>query len=160
MKSPLAGTPAESLALKTYVKLMRAAESFTSRAHKHLEEAGLTFSQFAVMDAVYHLGPLHLNQLAQKMLKTSGNLTMVVDNLEKCGLAVRKQQAQDRRFVSVHLTAKGRALFEKVFPQHVKILVAEMSRLSDDEQKELGRICRKLGKDESLTADKRRIKER
>ena len=146
MRSPLAKSEADDRALRTYVKLMRAAGSFTSRAHQHLEEAGLTFSQFAVLDALYHLGPLHLKQLAEKMLRTSGNLTMVVDNLEKCGLVQRKQGAKDRRFFSVHLTRKGRSTFERVFPQHVQILVSEMSRLTGEEQEELGRLCRKLGR--------------
>jgi MarR family transcriptional regulator, 2-MHQ and catechol-resistance regulon repressor len=149
MRSPLATSDADDRALRTYVKLMRAAGSFTSRAHQHLEEAGLTFSQFAVVDALYHLGPLHLKQLAEKMLRTSGNLTMVVDNLEKCGMVQRKQDATDRRFFSVNLTRKGRSTFEKVFPRHVQILVAEMSGLTDDEQEELGRLCRKLGKEKA-----------
>jgi len=151
MRSPLARSDAEDRALRTYVKLMRAAESFTSRAHKHLEEAGLTFSQFAVLDALYHLGPLHLKQLAEKMLKTSGNLTMVVDNLEKCGLVKRKQETGDRRFFSVHLTRKGRSTFQKVFPRHVQILVSEMSRLTENEQEEFGRLCRKLGKEKATS---------
>src|SRR5437868_2803401 len=146
MKSRLAKSDTEDRALHTYVKLMRAAGSFTSRAHRHLEEAGLTFSQFAVLDALYHLGPLHLKDLAKKILRSSGNLTMVVDNLEKCGLVLRKQEANDRRFFSVSLTAKGRSTFEKVFPRHVQALVSEMSALSDEEQEELGRLCRKLGK--------------
>src|SRR5438270_13035263 len=107
MKSRLAKSDTEDRALRTYVKLMRAAGSFTSRAHQHLEEAGLTFSQFAVLDALYHLGPLHLKQLAEEMLKTSGNLTMVADNLEKCGLVKLKQETGYRRFFSVHLTRKG-----------------------------------------------------
>ena len=161
MKSHLTSSETETRALRTYVKLMRAAESFTSRAHKHLEEAGVTFSQFAVMDALYHLGPLHLKDLARKILKSSGNLTMVVDNLEKCGLVLRKQESGDRRFFSVHLTRKGRNLFEKVFPRHVEGLIAEMSALTDSEQEELGRLCRKLGKQaQSLTADKRKTKKR
>src|SRR5205085_10553997 len=146
MKSPLVKADAEARALRTYVKLMRAADSFTSRAHRHLEEFGLTFSQFAVLDALYHLGPLHLKDLAKKILRSSGNLTMVVDNLEKCGLVLRKQEASDRRFFSVYLTAKGRSSFERVFPRHVQILVAEMSLLTDEEQEDLGRLCRKLGR--------------
>jgi MarR family 2-MHQ and catechol resistance regulon transcriptional repressor len=149
MRSPLAKSDAEDRALRTYVKLMRAAGSFTSRAHQHLEEAGLTFSQFAVLDALYHLGPLHLKQLAEKMLRTSGNLTMVVDNLEKCGLVQRKQEANDRRFFSVVLTRKGRGIFEKVFPKHIQILISEMSPLTEAEQEELGRLCRKLGKEKA-----------
>jgi MarR family transcriptional regulator, 2-MHQ and catechol-resistance regulon repressor len=146
MRSPLATSDLEDRALRTYVKLMRAAGSFTSRAHQHLDEAGLTFSQFAVLDALYHLGPLHLKDLAEKMLKTSGNLTMVVDNLEKCGLVKRKQEHKDKRFFSVHLTPKGRSTFERLFPRHIQILVSEMSPLTDAEQEELGRLCRKLGK--------------
>ena len=100
----------ETRALKAYVKLMRAAESITSRVHKHLSSAGLTVSQFGVLEAIYHLGPLSQKDLGRKILRSSGNITMVIDNLEKRRLVRRKRDTSDRRIFIVHLTGEGQKL--------------------------------------------------
>jgi MarR family 2-MHQ and catechol resistance regulon transcriptional repressor len=71
----------QRLALATYVKLMRAANSARNVAARQLSDSGLTLTQFAVLEALYHLGPMSLTDLAQKVLTTGGNLTMVVVNL-------------------------------------------------------------------------------
>jgi MarR family 2-MHQ and catechol resistance regulon transcriptional repressor len=73
---------------------------------------------------------------------------MVVDNLEKRGLVERKREIEDRRFITVNLTEKGRRLINEIFPSHVSAIVKEMSILTDVEQEELRRLCRKLGKRE------------
>jgi MarR family 2-MHQ and catechol resistance regulon transcriptional repressor len=83
MKRRYRGSQKETRALKTYVKLMRAAESVTARTHRHLASTGLTVSQFAVLEALYQLGPLSQREIGQKILRSSGNITMVIDNLEK-----------------------------------------------------------------------------
>ena len=140
------GSPGEQRALDAYVKLMRAAESVTSRVNRQLDAAGLSISQFGVLEALYHLGPLVLSDLARKILKTSGNLTMVVDNLEKRGLAERRPEPGDRRFVRVALTAKGRKLIASLFPSHARRIAAALAALSPSEQKALAALCRKLGK--------------
>ena len=93
MKGRYRGNKAEIRALKTYVKLMRAAESVTARTHRHLSSTGLTISQFAVLEALYQLGSLSQREIGQKILRSSGNITMVIDNLEKNGLARRKPTA-------------------------------------------------------------------
>src|SRR5215472_14455776 len=85
------------LALATYVKLMRAANSARNVAAHDLANTGLTLTQFAVLEALYHLGPMSLSDLAQKVLTTGGNLTMVANNLEKQGLARRQRSPQDGR---------------------------------------------------------------
>ena len=94
----------EAIALSTYVKLMRAAESLTARVHKHLASVGLTISQFGVLEALYHVGPLSQRDLGRKILRSSGNITLVIDNLEKRSLVKRKRNRADRRFFIVHLT--------------------------------------------------------
>lgn len=131
--------------LKAFIKLVRAAESVTVRSHKHLYQANLSFGQFAVIEALYNLGPLCQKDLAQKILKTPRNITMIVDNLEKRGLVRRERDACDRRFLNIHLTDEGKEVFKKVFPQHVKRLEQEMNILSTQELEELGRLCRILG---------------
>lgn len=134
------------LILSTYIKFIRAAESVTSRAHRHLAQVKLSFSQFAVIEALYHLGSLSQKDLAAKILKSQRNITMVIDNLEKRELVRRERNAEDRRYLYVHLTPAGRELFEQVFPRHVEGLVEELGILSKPELEELGRLCLILGK--------------
>jgi MarR family 2-MHQ and catechol resistance regulon transcriptional repressor len=110
-----------------------------------LEDADLTLSQFAVLEALYHLGPLNLGDLARRILTSSGNLTLVIDNLEKRGLAKRRQQGNDKRFILASITPAGRRLIAKIFPQHSRRIVEIMARLTSSEQEQLGRLCRKLG---------------
>ena len=97
MRQRYRGTSKEMKALSAYVKLMRAAESITARAHRHLSSFGLTISQFGVLEALFHLGPLSQKDIGQKILRSSGNITMVIDNLEKRGLVRRERDRQDRR---------------------------------------------------------------
>ena len=133
-------------ALKTYVKLMRAAESLTARVHKHLTPVGLTVSQFGVLESLYHLGPLSQRDLGRKILRSSGNITLVVDNLEKRGLVKRERDRTDRRFFIIHLTDKGKRLIRRIFPAHAAVIAVELSVLSEAEQQTLGDLCKKVGR--------------
>lgn len=146
------GTEEEVRALDTYIKLIRATELVTTRTHRHLSAVNLTISQFGVLEALLHLGPLSQRDLAGKLLKSGGNITMVIDNLEKRQLVRRDRSLEDRRFVSVCLTDEGRQLISEIFPQHVAVVVEEMSILTESEQEELGRLCRRLGKRNRLEA--------
>lgn len=79
------GTPTEQRTLNAFIKLMRATESLNSRLNKHLSDADLTVSQFGTLEALLHLGPLNQRTIGEKLLKSGGNVTMVIDNLERCG---------------------------------------------------------------------------
>lgn len=135
----------ELRALDTFVKLMRAANAVSERAHRHLPGTGLTETQFAVLEALVSLGPLFQRDIGRKILKSRANITLVVDNLEQRGLVRRERSKEDRRFMAVHLTETGRRLMEKVFPRHARILREEFSVLTAEEQEQLGRLCKKLG---------------
>ena len=145
MREGYRGNKEESRALRTYVKLMRAAESMTARIHRHLSSTGLTISQFAVLEALYQLGPLSQREIGQKILRSSGNITMVIDNLEKNGLVRRERNEADRRFFIVHLTDKGYNLINKIFPPHAAVIAKDLGVLTAAEQDALGRLCKKLG---------------
>lgn len=136
------------LILSSYIKLMRAAESVTARSHQHLSQVKLSFSQFAVLEVLNHHGPLCQRDIAGKILKSQRNITMVIDNLEKRKLVRRERNAEDRRYIIVHLTEEGRTLFKQIIPRHINSLVEEMGILSETELKELSRLCRILGKRE------------
>ena len=139
------GSEAERKALDAYIKLMRASESVTNRVKRRASQSGLTMSQLGVLEALLHLGSMCQTDLSAKLLKSSGNTTTVVDNLEKRGLVRRERDPRDRRFVTVSLTPRGRALIEGVFPRHAEAIVEAMAALGDDEQRALAYLCRKLG---------------
>jgi MarR family 2-MHQ and catechol resistance regulon transcriptional repressor len=145
MPSRHKGSARERRALAAYINLLRATNTVSSQSMKHLDAHGLTPSQFAVLEALYHVGPMCLSELARKILRTSGNLTMVVDNLEKRGMVTRVQSETDRRYTSVEVTDKGRDVIARIFPEHAAQVADLMSRLSSDEQDMLRELCRKLG---------------
>jgi MarR family 2-MHQ and catechol resistance regulon transcriptional repressor len=145
MPAPAKPSPASSSALGAYIKLMRASESVTARAHLVLP-AGVTITQFAALEALLHRGPLFQSELAGKLLRSGGNLTLVVDNLERDGLVVRERDANDRRFVRVALTPKGRKFIAGLFPKVAASLTREFAVLTAAEQTTLARLCRKLGR--------------
>lgn len=139
------GTAVEVQALNTYIKLSRAAEAVTARINHHLLDYQLTVSQFGVLEALYHLGPMQVGQLGDKILKSSGNMTLVIDNLAKRGLVTRQRREDDRRCIDIHLTADGRSLIDQIMPFHVQQVVAVMGALTQAEQAQLGALCRTLG---------------
>lgn len=139
------GTAAEKRALDTYIKLRRAVNALGLREGEVMRGAGLTESQFGALEALRHLGPLCQRELAAKVLKSAGNMTTVVDNLEKRGLVERRREGDDRRVVTVHLTTSGEQLVWKVFPMVVDALVNAFSVLSAKDQNQLAALCRRLG---------------
>jgi MarR family 2-MHQ and catechol resistance regulon transcriptional repressor len=134
----------DRLALSTFTKLIRAAETVTADVHGELSENGLSVSQFAVLEALFHLGAMCQKDIAQKILKSAGNITMVIDNLEKRGLVKRIRNEKDRRYFDINLTDEGRDLIAKIFPRHAERISQKMAVLSESEQHVLGGLLRKF----------------
>jgi MarR family 2-MHQ and catechol resistance regulon transcriptional repressor len=142
-------------ALNAYINLVRASDSVLSKIAVHLESEGVTMGQFAVLEALLHLGPMCQHALAEKLLRSGGNMTLVVDNLQKQGWVKRVRQEKDRRMVEIHLTPKGRRLITRIFPEHAKVIAQVMGELTPAEQEDLRRIARKLGRGaEELCAER------
>ena len=139
------GSPEEILALDTFIKLSRASESLDARLLHRNTLCDLTLTQFAVMEALYHLGPMSQTEIGAKLLKSGGNITLVLDNLEKHGYTERQRCPHDRRSFTVHLTEIGQTKIGEVFPRHLASIVDEMSALTATEQQQLGVLLKKLG---------------
>lgn len=142
------GSPAEVAALDAYIKLMRASETVTARAHALL--AGeLTLTQFGVLEALYHRGSLSAGEIAEKILKSAGNLTLVLANLERDGLVSRERDRADARRWIISLTSAGRKRIAALFPKIASAITAEFAHLSSAEQAMLAELCKKLGRGRS-----------
>lgn len=133
-------------ALNAFINLARASDSLMARMSLQLESEGLTAGQFGVLEALLHLGSMCQKTLAEKLLRSGGNITLVVDNLEKHGWVRRERQKDDRRKIVIHLTTEGRRVVSELVPRHVEAIVKEMGRLDRREQEALRQICRKLGR--------------
>ena len=140
------GNDEQVLALDTYIKLTRASNSLENRLMRTAALKDITPSQFGVLEALLHLGPMSQSEIGGKLLKSGGNITLIIDNLEKCGLVDRQTDARDRRVTTVSLTAKGKELIDQIFPEQVEAIVKEFGVLTAEEQKTLGSLCKKLGR--------------
>lgn len=133
----------QNLALDTFSKLMRCSNNVASDIHKHIQNQ-LTVSQFGILESLALLGPISQKELAARILKSPGNITTIINNLEKAGLVVRVLSAQDKRYYAIHLTDKGRRLIDRILPVHTEILATRMAVLTEEEQQTLGSLLQKL----------------
>src|SRR6266540_1867705 len=123
MPTHYSGTRAEMRALDTFIKLTRCTNSLMTRLAECNTLGDLTPSQFAVLEALYHLGHMTQSEVSQKVLKSGSNMTTVIDNLERDGLVRRERDEKDRRVIHVHLTKTGSSKVAAVLPGHIEALV-------------------------------------
>ena len=140
------GPPDEERALRLWIALARCYATFARVVSACIAEYGLTTPQFGVLEALYHLGPLSLRDLATKLLVTGGNVTYVMDRLEEQGLVTRERSTDDRRVVRAQLTVEGRRLAAGVFPTHAAAFADLVKDLEPEQQEELRGLIKRLGK--------------
>jgi len=134
------------LALDLWVALARCGASISRVSARDIQRYGLTQAQFAVLEVLYHKGPMPLCSIGAKLLVTSGNITYVADQLEKTGLLKRQRSEDDRRVTLARLTARGTALLDRCFPQHARRMTEAAASLTPREQQTLSRLLKKWGK--------------
>ena len=126
------------------IVLQRAVRKIEGKIGKNFREKGITSSQFSVLDVLYTKGEMRICELIEKVLSTSGNMTVVVKNMEKKGWLYRKGCSKDKRAFLVGLTDEGKKLFENLLPEHRKEIEETYGILSDEERRELIRILKKF----------------
>ena len=132
-------------ALHLFVVLARSAASVARRPALHVARHGLTPGDFAVLEALYHKGPMLLGEVQKKILVSSGGVTYLVDRLERLGLVERRSCPGDRRAKFAALTGAGAELMERVFPSHAAAIEEAVSGLTRAERRTVTRLLRKLG---------------
>ena len=137
--------PEQNMAVHTFKSLQGTASRITNEVYNsNLQAHKLTSSQYGVLENLYKLGTLYQCDLAREINKTTGNITMVIDNLEKRKMVRRVRKKEDRRYFQVVLTKKGEEVIQDLYPIHVKKVKAAMKKLSPAEQQEIVRLCASL----------------
>ena len=129
-----------------FLVLWKAARAAQAYAEKSISELEMCASDFAVLEALLHKGPLPVNEIGKKVMLTSGSITVAVDRLETKGLVERRAHGTDRRARIVHLTKEGSKLITRAYADHA----ADMERLASAsltkaERKSLIRLLKKIG---------------
>jgi MarR family 2-MHQ and catechol resistance regulon transcriptional repressor len=132
-------------ALKTWVVLARAYAAVARAVEADIARHGLTTTEFGILEALHHKGPLLLGEIQRKVLVTSGGITYLVDRLVAKGLVTREPSPDDRRARYAVLTAEGKRLIAEIFPAHAAFLEEMLSALNEREQGEATALLRKLG---------------
>jgi len=143
--APREWSPDRERALRLWITLARCYATYARAVASKVQEYGLTTPQFGILEALYHLGPLSLGELADKLLVTGGNVTYVMDRLEAQDLVYRDRSPADRRIIEAKLTEKGRALIADVFPGHGEFIETLSGHLTVAEQESLRTLLKKLG---------------
>src|SRR4051812_18458520 len=136
---------AQERALKLFVVLTRASNALSKHLHKHVDLGGLTETEFAILEALYHKGPLLLGDVQKKILLSSGGVTYTIDRLVEKDFVERRECPTDRRARYAALTPKGERLMDKLFPSHADCIEDLLSSLSAREQDDAIALLKKLG---------------
>ncbi|MBJ6364033.1 MarR family winged helix-turn-helix transcriptional regulator [Paenibacillus sp. GCM10012307] len=138
--------PSTTEALDLFIALSRASQWVIAHADKDIRSKGLNRTEFGVLELLYHKGRQPIQQIGSKVLMSSGNITYVVDKLEKKELVRRQTCAEDRRLIYAEATEQGRKFIEDVFPSHALVIQQAVSGLTAEEQQLVSDLLKKLGK--------------
>ncbi|HFI0419705.1 TPA: MarR family winged helix-turn-helix transcriptional regulator [Streptococcus suis] len=133
-------------ALHSLVVFRRAANTISKSELETIKKYGLTVCQFGVMEALYNKGNLRIQDLIDKLLSTSGNMTVVIKNMIRDGYVYKTSDTSDRRASLIALTEKGRQTIETILPEHYDHVGQIFSVLSPEEQDQLATILKKFKK--------------
>ncbi len=136
----------EAGGVRLWLLLWKASKSLEAHARRSVEATGLCLTDFGVLEAILHKGPLTAGALGRKVLLTSGSMTAAVDRLERRGLVARAGDPSDRRASLVRLTASGDRLIRRLFADHRRDMERAVSGLRAREAASLAALLRKLGR--------------
>lgn len=132
------------LALSTLITFTRAEHAIHKKELETIKKSGLTTAQFGVLEALYNKGDLRICEIIEKILTTSGNITVVIKNLEKDGLVKKNLDPKDKRSTIISITDKGKEIIEDILPNHLENISEIFSILTEEEQITLKNILRKF----------------
>ncbi|MBK5239642.1 MarR family winged helix-turn-helix transcriptional regulator [Clostridium sp.] len=133
-----------SLNLRVLITLSRTTQTVHKRSGQIFREGGHTTAQFAVLEVLYHKGPLSVGQIIESILSTAGNMTVVINNLEKEGLIKRYPNPEDKRSYIIEITESGKTSIQSIFPKHLDDLEKSFGNLTGGEKNVLISLLKKI----------------
>jgi MarR family 2-MHQ and catechol resistance regulon transcriptional repressor len=132
--------------LKTLTILLRATNVIQEKIKEDVSKYDLNLSEFGALEVLYHKGPLPVQSICEKVLIANSSMSYVIENLIKKELIEKVKDPSDRRIHIVHLSDKGVMLFDDIYPRHLAHMRSVIDVLGENEEKELQRLLKILGK--------------
>ena len=132
--------------LRLLITLSKTTQNIHKRSADIFIKHKLTTSQFSALESLYHKGSMSINKLTESALSTSGNMTVVINNLLKAGLVSRSVNPKDKRSSLIKITNQGRQKVEDIFPIHLIDLSNSFKLLNSEEKQLLIRLLNKIEK--------------
>ena len=133
-------------ALRIWLRLLTCTQLIERRVRAGLrEEFGTTLPRFDLMAQLErHPEGLKMNELSRLLMVTGGNVTAIVDQLEKEGQVERLEDSADRRAFRIRLTRSGEKGFTEMARAHEHWVVELLAGLTSRERDELLKLLAKL----------------
>ena len=144
-KRPAAHRAPVDQALELWIVLARAFDAVNRHSRASIARFGVGLTEFGVLEALYHKGPLAVCEVQRRILVESSSTTYVVDKLVARGLVRRMRSPQDRRVIRLQLTSRGRHVVERIFPPHAVAIRNAVGALSTHDRARAIDLLRKLG---------------
>src|SRR5580700_10273878 len=135
----------ETSSAALWVVLARAYRSMAAFVERSIAALDIGLSDFMILEALLHKGPLTMSELSDAALITNASMTAAIDRLEDRSFVERVADKQDRRVRRVQLTAQGSALIKRLYVRHERDLDEVMSGISPTERAELRRGMKAIG---------------
>lgn len=135
----------QKLEMKAFIGMSRALNKINRATNKIYKKYNLTEGQFAVLEVLYHKGDLCVGDVQEKILSTTGTIPIIIKNLEKEDLLIRKRDEVDKRKYMLSITKKGKELISEVYPENEDEILSMMNRLDKKELENLISYMKKIG---------------
>ncbi len=130
--------------LKLVIAIARTHRAFFEIVASDFDHYDLTASEFGVLELLWHKGPQPIQQVASKILVTSGTVTYVIDKLVKRQLVTRRHCEKDKRVFYAELTPLGRERISDIFPKHHAFIINTLKQFPAEDKKAMLQMLRKL----------------
>ena len=138
--------PTDTRGVHIWLIMLKAFHAVNAYAAHSFQRHGLGDSDFRVLEALLHKGPLPVNTIGPKVFLTPGSISIAVDRLYEKGLVTRMESGTDRRVRVVDLTPKGRDLITSTFSVHANDMEKLAEILAPSERVQLVNALKRLGK--------------
>lgn len=133
-----------SLNIKVIINLYKTLNIFDRATIKLLIDFDLSIGQFSVLETLLHQGDMCVGEAQERVLTTSGNIALIIKNLEARGLITKQTHPDDKRKSILSLSSAGKELIKRAFPVNEAMIDKKLDFLDESEKKALIATLKKI----------------
>lgn len=140
-------TKCRKTAVEIWKNMQKVNQIIYRQLQKNFYSKGITAVQFELLMLLKEHKVLPMKKISKYLAVTGGNVTGLVDRLEKKGLVQRERSEKDRRVIKASITKLGKKIYNETIQEFEESLLAILSSLEDWDLDEFNHILKKLYKE-------------